>query len=136
MTRYFYKLTYGWYDESTDKEFWSEVKYSREQFDDLLRELVKQAVEDLIERHDTWIGASTIAKRVSQLLLTKEFFKLEYDAEHHMVGTGIYRADYGKDDGWFDRMMDKELRDLIIEYNIAFEERLTRDFASRRKNKR
>ncbi len=114
---YFYRVSWGWYEEYEPKVFYSKQKLTQEEFNSLIKDLAKQAVEQLVEKHDGWIGNSDIIKKVWKLLQKRDFKELEHNATYYMWGSSIIE----EKDAEYTKHFDEETLRKIYKHNAKIE---------------
>ena len=112
---YFYKVSWSHFEDYDPKEFTSEKKWSKRQFDTLIKELIEQACTKLLGVEGDLIGNAKIMKEVWKILETKGFIPVMYQAEYDLYGS-YYVDDINDDD--YNEVINKKLLQLIIVHNM------------------
>jgi len=138
---YFYRVSFSWYEEYAPVVFYSEKKYSKEEFNDLIKKLAEETVEELIEKHDSWIGndeimsgiidfdiikgkmknIKIIVKGVWERLKDHGFKEVKYQVDYNMWGSSIIKEE---DIEEYKKYLDEETLKKIVEHNEKIRARI------------
>ena len=118
---YFYKVSWSHFEDYDPKEFTSEKKWSKRQFDTLIKELIEQACTKLLGVEGDLIGNAKIMKEVWKILETKGFIPVMYQAEYDLYGSCYIDKDDISDSG-YNKVIDKKLLRQIIAHNMRIVE--------------
>ena len=115
-----YRVSWSWYEEYAPREFYSNIEYSQQEFEVLIKKLMKEAANAIVETEEGYIGNHEIIEKVWELLEKEGFQEVEYRARYNLWGSRIIRAD---DEEYLEHL-DKETLEKIYKHNQKIEDNI------------
>jgi len=115
-----YRVSWSWYEDYAPREFFSNIEYSQQEFEVLIKKLMKEAANAIVETEEGYIGNQEIIEKVWELLEKEGFQEVEYRARYNLWGSSIITENNEE----YLEHLDKETLEKICKHNQKISNRL------------
>jgi hypothetical protein len=115
---FFYKISWGWYEDYQPYEFASEKEYTNEQLELVVLNAMMSGIVEL-DTSDSWIGNDALIDTAIKHL-PKDFIPIKYQANYNLWGSCIIQEN---DPDYVDKLPTK-LKEIVYAHNKRIEEEI------------